>query len=205
MTQGLSTAGYAARRWRQTRFTPRRSHLTLVAAATAVLAILPWTAPAANRVSVRLEGEVGRECALLQPGTTQGGASLDTNVQVGDITRPGHRDFAFTVHCNTPFEYRLEAEHGALTHKAVREAPASFVSAVPYGVTVRIPTDAVTIEDHCSGDSLRAGAVSCPFSNSGNGIAMDTAGRLTVAWKPEGIPIAGQYSDRLTITVSARQ
>ncbi len=205
MTYRLSTPGDALPPWRRARLAPGRNRLALVAAGCAVLAALPWAAPAANRVSVHLEGEVGRECAILGSGAAEGGASLDANVEVGDITRPGRRDFVFTVHCNTPFEYRLEAEHGALTHKAVREAPGGFLSAVPYDVTVRIPTDAVTIEDHCTGGSIRAGAVSCPFSNSGDGIAMDTAGRLTVAWKPDGIPVAGEYSDRLTITVSARQ
>ena len=205
MMRNLSIAERTVRLPRTRRKTGRRQRL-LIAASLVATAALSAAALAATSVTVQLEGEIGRECAILGGGAaSKGGSSLDTSVDVGDITRPGHKDIAFTVHCNTPFKYRLEAQYGALTHKNAQAAPRGFLGAVPYDVTVHIPTDGVAIDDHCSGDSIRAGAVRCPFSNSGNGIALGTAGQLTVAWIPDGLPMAGEYSDRLTITVSARQ
>lgn len=166
---------------------------TCVALTASVIAI------AAPKIAVKFEGEIARECAVDQSG------QQDIALEIGDVSRPGTKDFTFTVNCNTPFDYHLEAEHGALLLKGVGAGSRSNQVRVPYEVAVRIGTDAEAIEDRCSSESIQAGAVRCAFSNSGNAIAMGTAGRLTVAWAPEGMPMAGEYADRLTILVNARQ
>jgi hypothetical protein len=124
---------------------------------------------------------------------------------VPDITKAGSKEFSFTVNCNAPFQYRLEAQYGALTHPDGGVAAKGFTKSVPYDIALYIPTDGATINDRCSGESIRFGRVRCRFSNSGNGIALGSRGNLTVAWTPKGIPVAGRYTDRLTITVAVRQ
>ena len=119
------------------------------------------------------------------------------------MTRPGERAFPFTVNCNTPFSYRLEAQYGALTNSGALPAATGLVAAIPYDVGVHIPTDGAPIEDRCPGDSLAAGRVRCPFSSSGNNIALGSHARLTVTWTPQGrAPLAGDYVERLTIRVA---
>jgi hypothetical protein len=76
---------------------------------------------------------------------------------------------------------------------------------VPYSVSVNIPTDDVTISDRCDSSAIKAGQVTCPFSDSRNGIAIDRKARVTMAWVPAGVALmAGEYSDRLTFTVEVK-
>lgn len=158
---------------------------------------------AANKVTVTFDGEIARECTITSLGGQ--GSSADWPLVVGDITKAGAKEFGFTLNCNAPFSYRLEAQYGALTHRSVSAAAGGFVASVPYEVGVYIPTDGGAINDTCSGDSIRAGAVRCAFTHSGNAIALAGAGHLRVAWTPGGVPMAGEYSDRLTITVGVRE
>jgi hypothetical protein len=160
---------------------------------------------ATTKVAIRLQGDVAPQCAISNSqisGTTLG---LGVTMALPDITRPGRKEYGFTVNCNAPFDYRLEARYGALTHEGGAAAPDGFITAVPYEVAMHIPTDRTTIDDRCPGDSIRAGQVRCPFSNSGDGVAMGSEGQLTLAWVPEGIPVAGKYTETLTITVGLRQ
>lgn len=200
----MRSLGDSARKFRFSALAEGRQRLLFVSSLTAIAA-LPVAVTAANTVSVKLDGEIGRECSIRSGGATKGIPALDAHFDVGDVTKPGTKDFGFTVDCNTPFEYRLEAQYGALMHKTIQAAPRGFLNAVPYDVTVHIPTDAGTIQDRCSGATIRAGAVTCTFTNSGDGIALGTAGQMTVAWAPAGVLLAGEYSDRITITVTARQ
>lgn len=169
-----------------------------------VIASVSAVALASNQAKIRLQGDITPECSLLSVGGVRG-SSPNMNVDLGDITRRGSTELGFGVNCNAPFAYRLEAEHGALTHKAQTSAPRGFLTAVPYDVSVHIPTSGASIDDRCTGASIRSGAVNCAFSTSGNEIALGTAAHLTLNWLPDGIPVAGEYVDRLTITVSVRQ
>lgn len=173
--------------------------------ALAGLALL-WacTAPslvfAADRISLRLEGDILPEC-------TVGSASSQAfALDVGEIAGSGARDYVFGLSCNAPFSYRLEARYGALTNSAASAAPRGFAATIPYEVRMRIPTDGAPIEDSCPGESLQAGRVRCAFSNSGNAIAIDAQGRLTLAWQAGSARlVAGNYTDHLTVTVGMRQ
>jgi hypothetical protein len=179
-----------------------RKRLCLCAAALGATAAASVAAFAATNVAIRVEGFIPQECAI---GSASGAGTYGMDVAIKDITRPGQRDYAFVVNCNAPFGYRLEARHGALTNDDGSVAPAGFIASVPYDVAILIPTDISTIRDNCTGASIRAGQVNCPFSDSGNGIALGREAKLTVAWRPRGVPVAGRYTDRLAITLGARQ
>ncbi len=155
-------------------------------------------ASAATKVSVALEGRITAECSV------SGAASVAAGVEVGDITKPGSKEVAYAINCNTPFKYSLVSQHGALQHEAAK-VPAGFAARVPYRVAVHIPTDDVTISDACDSASIQAGQVTCRFSDSRNGIAIDRQAKVTMAWVGETITLlAGDYSDRLTFTVEVK-
>jgi hypothetical protein len=153
---------------------------------------------ATTKVAVKLQGDIVPECAIT--GGTASGATLAAIV-LPDITKPGRFDYGFTVNCNAPFDYRLEAKYGALTHSDGSAVSAGFVMSVPYDVAIYIPTDGTAIKDRCSGESIRLGQAHCRFSNSGNGIALASRSSLTLAWAPEGRLVAGQYTEKLSLTV----
>jgi hypothetical protein len=157
----------------------------------------------ASKVTVRLEGDIVPECALA--GGTPSGPTVTAGlpIDIGEVSRPGRRDYAFVLDCNAPFSYRLEAQYGALTNLAAAPAPSGFTARVPYEVAVRIPTDGAPINDRCPGDSIRAGRVTCPFSTSGNSVALGSQAQITVTWKQTTeMPLSGAYVERLTIVVA---
>jgi hypothetical protein len=160
---------------------------------------------AAPRVAVKLQGDIAPVCAI--SSNFASGVALDVaaTVDVPDITKAGSKNFSFTVNCNAPFQYHLEAKYGALTHAGGSVAAKGFAKSVPYDVAIYIPTDSAAINDRCSGESIGFGKAGCRFSNSGNGIALASRSNLLVAWAPEGIPMAGKYTDKLTLTVGVRQ
>ncbi len=125
-------------------------------------------------------------------------------MELGDVTKTGRKDYAFLVNCNTPFSYWLEAQYGALTNSSAGPAAKGFTATIPYDVAVHIPTDGAPIDDRCTSESLRSGRVTCPFSDSGNNIAMQSEAQLSLTWRSAGkAAIAGDYVDRLTIRVTA--
>jgi hypothetical protein len=167
----------------------------------ALLGACSASALAASKMSIRLEGDITPECTI--DGRSGSSAVLGLPLELGDITRPGRKDYAFLLNCNAPFGYRLEAQYGALTNTGVEKAPDGFAAAVPYDVTVRIPTDGAPIQDWCSSESIRSGRVTCPFSNSGNAIALRSQAELSLTWRSPGKTLmAGQYVDWLTIRVT---
>lgn len=180
-----------------------RSHLAspgrLAVAATLGASIAVSAASfATTKVAVKLQGDIIPECAIT--GTPPGATHVA--IDLLDVTRPGRFDYGFTVNCNAPFDYRLEAKYGALTNMdGVVALSKGFASSVPYDVAIYIPTDGRAINDRCSGESIRGAQAHCRFSNSGNGIALASRSSLTLAWAPEGIPVAGEYIEKLSLTV----
>jgi hypothetical protein len=157
---------------------------------------------AGEKVSVRLEGDILPECAIAG-GAGPGGANLALALDIGSMAGAGRSEYGFTVNCNAPFAYRLEAQYGALTQAGAKPGDGGFAAVLPYRVAVHIPTQRGAIDDICLGESLRAGRVTCPFSTSGNDVALGSAARLTITWEPQGRPPpAGEYVERLTITVA---
>ncbi len=178
-------------------FTPA-GRLTLVSTLGASIAVSAVSF-AATKVAVKLQGDIPPECAVT--GSLASGATID----LPDITTPGRTQYNFMVDCNAPFDYRLEAKYGALTHSDGGPVSAGFAKSVPYDVAIYIPTDGTAINDRCSGESIRVGQANCRFSNSGNGVALASRGNLTLAWAPEGRLVAGKYAENLTFTVGVRQ
>jgi hypothetical protein len=173
------------------------------AAALTVCSALSMTAFAAGKVTVRLEGDIAPECAIAGGASVGGVATVGVPLDVGDVSRPGRREYAFALSCNAPFTYRLEAEYGALTNTGGGSAQSGSIAAVPYDVSVHIPTDGSSIDDRCTGESIRAGQVTCPFSTSGDSIALASQAQLTITWRPPGeMPLAGAYVERLTVRVA---
>jgi hypothetical protein len=178
-----------------------RLAMRVVLGGAAMLALCD-AALAGSTVSVRLEGDIAPECSLAA-GPAGPIATAGLPIDIGDVTRPGSRNYAFALNCNAPFGYRLEAQYGALTNAAAGPVPSGFTAAVPYDVAVHIPIDGPSIDDRCAGDTIRAGRVSCPFSTSGNNIALGSQAQLTITWMAPGeMPLAGAYVERLTVMVA---
>lgn len=172
--------------------------LGLIAVIAVAASLLP-KAFAATKASVKIGGEIARTCTI--SGLNGGGSSASASLALNDITKAGAKDLAFTLNCNTPFAYSLEAQIGALQHQTTPPASGENSSRIPYSVTVQIPTDAGAIHDTCGSESIRAGAVTCAFSDSGSGIALEATSNLRLAWTPEGVLAEGAYADSLKITV----
>ena len=167
-----------------------------------VAAHLAYSASAwpADTVTVKLRGEVPAHCSV--HGIDAATGSLKT-VSLDDVTKQGRVDYVFMVSCNAPFEYSLEAKHGALTN--MNASPSGFANTVPYGVQVNIPNDERAISDRCPGEALREGNVRCHFSNSGNGIAFNGQASVSMSWNPSGLPLTGQYTDTLTFNIGPKK
>lgn len=170
-----------------------------IATATAVAVSLVPAVYAATRVSVTVGGNIAPSCTIGGLGS-----SGTTVLTLADITQAGTKDFGFTLDCNAPFSYSLTAEHGELRNTSAGTASGGFSAKVPYTVAVTIPTNVGTIDDTCSGESIRVGGIGCSFSNSGSGIALSAAGNLRMAWIPAGMLAAGEYEDSVTIAVGLR-
>ena len=184
-------------------FQVRRALLSYAAAGAGISVLSAAGALAAQHISVQLNGDILPVCALLDVNGS-GNQALALDMSPGDITNSGTREFKFMVDCNTPFEYRLEAQHGALTYQGGKSAPPDFAASIPYHVAVHIPTSGAPINDRCEGEDLRTEKTRCQFSNSGDAIALKTTGKLTFAWTPKGTPLAGQYSEQMTLRVTIK-
>jgi hypothetical protein len=165
-----------------------------------LILLLPFSAaaPAADSVAVRLEGYIPPFCQIAWQVTP---IALETD----ELESGGSRQIDFLLTCNTPFSYRLEAQHGALINAEATAVSGGFSAAVPYEVVMHIPTDGSAIDDVCPGDSLRASAPTCSFTNAGGAIATNAEGKVTVTWTPPSMPLlAGEYYDRLTLTFGSQ-
>jgi hypothetical protein len=157
---------------------------------------------AGTQVRLHLQGDIAPECTI---GGQSGGSSatLALPLELGDISRPGSKEYAFLLGCNAPFSYRLEAQYGAFTNTGVEQAQDGFTAAILYDVKISIPTDGGPIQDWCASASLRSGRVTCSFTPSADNTALNSLARLTFTWRPNGLPIAGEYSDRIVFQISA--
>ena len=183
---------------------PRLLPITRIGGIASLLACgVVSAALAAGKVTVRLEGQIEPECAI-QGGIASGGhSSLGMPLELGDISQPGRKEYGFVLNCNAPFSYRLEAQYGALTNTSASAAPNGFTSAVPYEVAVRIPTNGVTIENRCASATIRAGHVNCPFSNSGNSIALNSRSQLIIYLAPTTKALeSGRYQENIRLIIS---
>jgi hypothetical protein len=89
------------------------------------------------------------------------------------------------------------------TYLAVRICGAT---SVPYTVHINIPLNfGGAIDDTCASAAIKEGAISCHFSDSGQKVAINQRATTEASWRgAEGPMAAGQYQDRLTVTVSVK-
>jgi hypothetical protein len=173
--------------------------MAAIAAASWVAAAASTSAVIASADAVRVEvmGNVTPYCA--HNVTT-------ASIVAGDLTAAGSSTFAFTVDCNAPFQYTMRSENGALRLVNASVSAARDTIELPYDVRIRIPlTLGGQIDDTCASSTLKQSAVSCKFTDSGAKIALNQRAEMNVSWgKPEKMLAAGQYSDRLTVTVAVK-
>lgn len=155
----------------------------------------PGIGLAATDTIVTIRGDIVPACSI---------AGLATSVNLGDLTSSGATTLAFTATCNAPFSYSLESAFGGMRHSSGATAPAGLAALLPYTVRAILPTDAATIDNTCTSPTIRAGSVTCSFSDSGTGIAIDAASELRLGWTGASNLLGGSYSDTLTLTIGIR-
>ena len=151
---------------------------------------------AADKVQIEVTGNLVPSC---------GNSSTTLSLDAGDLTKAGSAKFAFTVDCNAPFQYTMQSQNGALRLVNAPAAASAASTEVPYDVHIRIPlTPAGAIDDTCNSASLKQGAISCKFTDSGREIAVNQTVMGQLDWKAGQQLAAGKYQDQLVISISAR-
>lgn len=173
--------------------------LSVVAIGAAALAAHAAMALPGDKVTVGLEGVIAPHCGLNE------GAAAEVPLTISDLLKPATYRLSYGFSCNTPFQYVIQSQNGALAlDGAVGEG---VVTRLPYDVGVYIPTDSGVIDDRCSSESIAAGRTTCALHDSGAAIAVDGKATLTVALpgaKQPAVMAAGRWGDRLTFVVSAK-
>jgi hypothetical protein len=168
-------------------------HVAISAALTAALLI---GRAQAQSVKIELEGIVPVSCRL-DTGMMQ--------IDLGDITTVGSKNIPFKVRCNTPFKFAISSRDGALT-TPYNNGPlhSEFTASIPYQVTILIPTHVGNLAGSCPSAMLKGMNSGCLFPDSGQGVALAGEASLAVFWDLTQRPIAGTYSDLLTLWVSPK-
>lgn len=152
---------------------------------------------AAGKVDIEVTGNIKPYCA---------NSVTAVSIDAGNPRKPGSSKFAFTVDCNAPFQYTLQSENGALRLVNAPAGASRDEIEVAYDVRIRIPlSPGGVIEDTCSSSSIKQGAVSCQFTDSGQRVAISELAETQVSWNGASSRLrSGQYVDRLTVFVSAK-
>lgn len=150
---------------------------------------------AASSVSIELQGEIEPECRLNAASST---------IELGSMLKSGSKQISFNISCNAPFSYAVVSESGGLLNADSTTVKAGFTSFVVYSIGVAIQTDGGTLAGTCSSAALTARSPACGYPDSGNKIAIDQAGSLTLSWSSSDELIAGPYSDVLTLSLRPR-
>jgi hypothetical protein len=153
--------------------------------------VFPTRADSAE-VVIDLTGEILPFCQLT-------GAPPSTNL--GEITDRGTANIPFQLRCNTPFAFSITSRSGALKTEYAMTPPPGFTAAVAYNIVPRIPTSLGAVTGTCISTALKAGAATCSFPNSGQGVALSGDASLTLSWQVSEIPLAGTFTDVLTLNV----
>jgi hypothetical protein len=167
-----------------------------IAPLVALFAVLLGTAAGGttnDMVSIELRGEIESECRLNDIGTV---------IELGQLEPTGSHVVTFGVHCNIPFSYSVRSAQGGLRNSIAAETPPpGFTTLVHYSVGILIPTDAGPIADLCDSSQLTQDPPACPFTTSGQGIAIAETGSLTFSWSTDNVLVAGPYTDVVTFDV----
>jgi len=152
---------------------------------------------AADKVKIEVTGNIKPYCA---------NSVTAVPVNAGDPRKAGSAKFAFTVDCNAPFQYTMQSDNGALRLVNAPATASRDKIEVAYDVHIRIPlTLGGAIDNKCSSSSIKQGAVSCKFTDSGHKVAIKQQAETQISWNGtlSQLP-AGQYIDRLTVFVTVK-
>lgn len=153
-------------------------------------------APAcAQGVTIDLEGQIPVSCGF---------ESLTSQISLGDISRAASKVVPLRVRCNTPFTFEIVSQNGALQTTAPGPVSWGFTDRVHYTVALLIPTDIGVMTGACRSWRLRRPLPTCAYPDSGEGIALSGEGSLTIVWGSRREPLAGTYSDVMTVVLGAR-
>lgn len=170
----------------------RRKHIAFAACLLMAAATKTTSLHAADAVSIELQGEIDAGCRL---------DAVSPNVDLGTIFKIGSRQISFGINCNAPFSYSVSSQSGGLQNIYGTVAQPGFTNLIVYSVEVSIPTDAGIIGGVCASSMLTGSLPTCTYPHSGNGIAIDQLGSLTLSWSSPDDFVAGPYADVLTLHV----
>ena len=152
-------------------------------------------------LALNVTGTVAQRCEL------SGGSNPSPSLQLGTTST-----IEFKVDCNTPFIYSLRSKNGGLEFAGAPNDPSSssdFNRLLNYDTKLSVPLeqgDINKIEDRCSSAELKLESAACEFGHSGSSIAIAKTAKLEITPQISArkIPLAGHYSDVITIEVSAK-
>ncbi|MCS6622533.1 hypothetical protein N0B44_06405 [Roseibacterium beibuensis] len=155
----------------------------------------------ADSLAFGIIGEVQQRCGFK--------SAPAPSLAIGDLGEAGSAVLPLAVDCNTGFRVRMTSANGSL--KAQRPS-SMFGNDLDYQVRFQVGTDAGSLESACAASALRYGgcALYGPTAgsggvSSGDAIAIDETGALTIDWPaPSEVLTAGAWSDTLTIVLEAR-
>jgi spore coat protein U-like protein len=165
------------------------------------------TAAEVERIAQLPNIELGSTINLALAGTISADCQLSGNevVDLGELRAGVSAARRLGLTCNLPFDLSLTSDNGALTHttKPLGEGP--FVGTLGYRVLVSIPLDGPISSGTLNGDFTSASLRARKTVDSGTAIAQGGGELQFVALTPGGAGLlAGDYSDRIVVTLNTR-
>lgn len=161
----------------------------------ALLFSLQLAPASAQGVTIDLEGQVPVSCRI---------EALASQITLGDVSSAGAKIVPFRVRCNTPFTFELLSQNRALQTAAPSAVSWGFTDRVPYTAALQIPTNIGAVTGVCPSWRLWRAGPTCAYPSSGEGIALSGDASLTISWASRRQPLAGTYSDVMTVILGAR-
>lgn len=125
----------------------------------------------------------------------------------GDFGVGGELTATAGVNCNLGFALKATSENGAVVNS--KPAPSGFINVLPYMFSINLPLDqGGVLSAACAAADMKFGQSGCTLAvgnglSSGGESAIDGTASLKATWTaPAGNPLAGTYSDTITISVA---
>lgn len=146
----------------------------------------PGVVTANDSVSFDLVGEVTPRCEVTY---------VESGREVLDMTETEIQSIVFGVDCNLPMDIELRSDHGGMAYQS-EGSSGSRGTTVLYDASLTI--DNVGLRLEANSRELQDGIE----ANTGNKIPFETEGLIDISMTKDNRLPAGQYADRLHITVS---